>query len=257
MFAGLGYLIFYVYRNKKYWPAKIQLRHPPKSQLIREISYSVISILIFGGVITLTVMADEHGLTTSYQHIADRGIPYFIFSVVLMIFMHDTYYYWTHRLMHWKPLFRLAHCIHHLSTDPTPFSSYSFHPIDAIVQTLIIPIIVFTIPYHPYALITLGFYSIFLNVAGHLGFDFLPRGFATHKIYKWLNTATHHDMHHRLVKCNYGLYFNIWDRILKTNHPHYEENFDKITARRDQHRAEVLVDAVDDDCLILEHDEKV
>ena len=31
-------------------------------------------------------------------------------------------------------------------------------------------------------------------------------------------------MHHRLVKCNYGLYFNFWDRVMKTNHPHYEES---------------------------------
>jgi sterol desaturase/sphingolipid hydroxylase (fatty acid hydroxylase superfamily) len=41
-------------------------------------------------------------------------------------------------------------------------------------------------------------------------------------------------MHHRLTRCNYGLYFNIWDRLMKTNHPEYEKSYDKVIERREQ-----------------------
>jgi len=35
------------------------------------------------------------------------------------------------------------------------------------------------------------------------------------------------------VKCNYGLYFNIWDILMNTNHAKYYATFDEVTARRD------------------------
>ena len=39
-------------------------------------------------------------------------------------------------------------------------------------------------------------------------------------------------MHHTNVKYNFGLYFNFWDKIMHTNHPNYEDNFDKVIARK-------------------------
>jgi sterol desaturase/sphingolipid hydroxylase (fatty acid hydroxylase superfamily) len=35
-------------------------------------------------------------------------------------------------------------------------------------------------------------------------------------------------MHHRYVNYNYGLYFNIWDRLMGTNHPRYEEEYARL-----------------------------
>jgi len=151
-----------------------------------------------------------------------------------MIVLHDTYFYWTHRLMHWKPLFKLAHKTHHLSTNPTPFAAYAFHPIEALVEVGIIPLIAFTIPHHASAITIFSLYSLLLNVTGHLGYELFPKGFASHKLFKWHNTSTHHNMHHRLVKCNYGLYFNFWDRLMKTNHPHYEQSFNAVIETREQ-----------------------
>ena len=33
----------------------------------------------------------------------------------------------------------------------------------------------------------------------------------------WLITATHHQRHHDLYACNYGLYFRVWDRLCGTD----------------------------------------
>jgi len=41
-------------------------------------------------------------------------------------------------------------------------------------------------------------------------------------------------MHHRYVTCNYGLYFNLWDRLLGTNHPQYHQQFEAIKTRNNQ-----------------------
>jgi sterol desaturase/sphingolipid hydroxylase (fatty acid hydroxylase superfamily) len=238
LFTGIAYFFFYVWRRKHYRASKIQQRYPQNKQIIREIWYSVSTILIFGVVVVAVTWAGFQGYTRYYAHIADRGWPYFIFSIVLMIVLHDTYFYWTHRLMHWKPVFKRVHRTHHLSVNPTPFAAYAFHPIEAVVEIGIIPLIVFTIPYQGWAMLAFSIYTLLLNVMGHLGFELFPKGFASHRLFKWHNTATHHNMHHRLVKCNYGLYFNFWDRIMGTNHPEYEKTYDKVTDFREQAKAD-------------------
>jgi sterol desaturase/sphingolipid hydroxylase (fatty acid hydroxylase superfamily) len=237
LFAGSLYLFFYVWKNERYWRSKIQQRCPENKHVFREIGYSVITICIFGAVILSTIWAGKHGLTRVYPHISQHGSIYYILSIVLMIVLHDTYFYWTHRAMHWKPLFKWVHKTHHLSNNPTPFAAYAFHPAEAFVEVGIIPLIAFTIPHHPTAITIFGIYSLALNVVGHLGYELFPKGFASHFLFKWHNTSTHHNMHHRLVKCNYGLYFNFWDRVMGTNHPDYEKSFDEVIEQRQQAKA--------------------
>ncbi len=232
IFTGTFYLFFYVWKNKKYWAAKIQQRYPENKFIFNEMKNSFISILIFGAVILLVLWAGNNDLTLAYKQINRYGYAYYAISIVLMVILHDTYFYWTHRLMHWKPLFKIAHKTHHLSTNPTPFAAYAFHPIEAIIEVGIIPLIAFTIPYHVTALLIFTLYSLLVNVIGHLGFELFPKGFATNKIFKWHNTSTHHNMHHRLLKCNYGFYFNFWDRIMHTNHQDYESSFDLVVENR-------------------------
>jgi lathosterol oxidase len=233
MFTGIAYLIFYVWKHHYFWYSKIQQRYPDKEHIIREVVYSFFTIIVFGIVISLVGVAGKHGLTRVYPNINDKGYTYYIFSIVLMIFLHDTYFYWTHRLMHWKPLFKAVHRVHHLSINPTPFAAYAFHPLEAVVEIGIIPLIAFTIPHHTSAIVIFSLYSLLLNVMGHVGYELFPKGFASHKWFKWHNTSTHHNMHHRLTKCNYGLYFNIWDRLTGTNHAQYEKSFDEVALRRD------------------------
>ena len=64
-------------------------------------------------------------------------------------------------------------------------------------------------------------YMIVINVWGHLGYELMPAGFRHHWLMRWHNTTTHHDMHHRHVNANFSLYFNFWDRVMRTNHPDY------------------------------------
>lgn len=85
-------------------------------------------------------------------------------------------------------------------------------------------------------------YMTIMNVGGHLGFELLPHGFARHPLLSWHNTAVHHDMHHHRVHCNYSLYFNIWDRLMGTNHPDYVHEHDRITAGEDHEPAELGCD---------------
>ncbi len=47
-------------------------------------------------------------------------------------------------------------------------------------------------------------------------------------------------MHHKYFNYNYGLYFNIWDGIMKTVHPKYYETFAEVTSRLSDKEKEEL-----------------
>jgi sterol desaturase/sphingolipid hydroxylase (fatty acid hydroxylase superfamily) len=67
------------------------------------------------------------------------------------------------------------------------------------------------------------FFSLMIlwNVYVHVGMEFLPKRLAESFLGGWIGTPTHHNVHHRVFSGNYGLWFNIWDRLMGTNHPTY------------------------------------
>jgi lathosterol oxidase len=207
----------------------IQQKFPPVSRLRKEFIYSMSSMIIFS---LIGVFIHLSGGSKLYFDVDLRGWPYFFLSIALAILMHDTYFYWTHRLMHHPKLYKHVHFVHHQSTNPSPWAAYSFHPLEAIIQGMIGPIILFTLPIHVGALLVFGIYQITLNAFGHLSFELFPKGFATSKWVFWHNTTTHHNMHHRYFHWNLSLYFNFWDRLMGTLHPKYNEQFDEVTNRQ-------------------------
>jgi sterol desaturase/sphingolipid hydroxylase (fatty acid hydroxylase superfamily) len=42
-------------------------------------------------------------------------------------------FYFAHRLLHWPPLYELAHKLHHRNTNPGPWSGLSMHPIEHVI----------------------------------------------------------------------------------------------------------------------------
>lgn len=228
MFAGAAYLLFYVWFRRRVIGRKIQAAFPKSADVRREIAYSLLSFLVFCGAGLLTAIFHKLGWTHIYSRIGRHGWPYFWFSLVALIFLHDTWFYWTHRMMHWKPLFPYFHRVHHQSHNPTPWASFSFQPLEAVVQAMIFPLAALIMPLHPVVAVLWLLYMTLMNVFGHLGFEILPAGFVRNRFWRWHNTSVHHNMHHRYVHCNYGLYFNIWDRWMGTNHPRYEEEYDRV-----------------------------
>lgn len=232
LFAGIPYLLFYVIFQSRTFRMKIQQKVPKFKDIKREIFFSVTSIAVFSVISMITLYLIQNGSSNFYGDITEYGWIYFWGSIPTLIILHDTWFYWTHRAMHWKPVFKYVHLIHHKSTDPTPWAAFSFHPLEAIIQGIYLPLVIVLIPAHPAAILTWILYQFVLNMGGHLGFEMFPKGFTKSKLTFWHNTATHHNMHHKYFSCNYSLYFNVWDRLMGTNHPKYDETFEEVCERR-------------------------
>ncbi|MDZ4287696.1 MAG: sterol desaturase family protein, partial [Prosthecobacter sp.] len=86
-------------------------------------------------------------------------------------------------------------------------------------------------PMHPYAFGLFMIWQIVYNIAGHSGYEFHPSWIMKTPLRFLANTPTNHIMHHETLRGNYGLYFNIWDRLMGTNHANYEKRFHEVTTR--------------------------
>ena len=216
LIVGILYVLIYNKKKSQMMKYKIQKTFSPLSKIRKEIAYSTSTLIIYCTSSWAVYYFYELGLTKMYFKIDDFGIVYFFISIFIMIGIHDTYFYWSHRLIHIPKLFNTIHKVHHLSNNPTPWASFSFHPIEAIISIGYIPIIVFLLPCHPLALFVFLSIMLIISVVGHLGYEFFSNKFMNNYIGKWINPSTFHNFHHKKSNYNFGLYFTFWDRIMGT-----------------------------------------
>jgi sterol desaturase/sphingolipid hydroxylase (fatty acid hydroxylase superfamily) len=131
---------------------------------------------------------------------------------------HDAYFYWTHRFMHRRSVFKVVHLEHHRSHYPTAWTAFSFSPLEAIVEGSIHLLLAMVIPLHASVL---GAFIVWTNVYGallHCGCDvFFVRGAgAASWRARWLNGPVEHEAHHNGCDGNFALYFSLWDRVMGT-----------------------------------------
>ena len=198
-------------------------RHPElytglDKQIAMEIRWSLMSAAIYG--IPAGIVAwgwQNRGWTQIYEGVGDFSLWYLPLSVLLYLFAHDTWFYWTHRWMHTPRLFKAAHAVHHASRPPTAWAAMSFHPWEALTGAVVIPALVFMIPIHVGALGAVLSIMTVMGVTNHMGWEVFPRAVVNGPLGNWLITATHHQRHHAEYRGNYGLYFRFWDRICGTD----------------------------------------
>ena len=232
LLALIPFLIFYVFKRNSWQFKKIQNKFPKSYDYWRELGLSVSTSILFALIGYIVFLTPFSRFTQAYFEIDQYGWGYLWFSVVLTIFVHDTYFYWMHRAIHHKSLYRLVHRAHHLSTNPSPWAAFAFHPLEAVFEAVIIVLVAMIYPLHPLAI---GIFLLFMmgyNVYGHLGYELYPKKFATSFIGRWINTSVNHNMHHEYFTGNYGLYFLFWDRWMGTLRSDYEPKFTEVKSRK-------------------------
>jgi sterol desaturase/sphingolipid hydroxylase (fatty acid hydroxylase superfamily) len=189
-----------------------------KPQIGREIGWSLASAAIYGvpaGIVAWGWQAQ--GWTQIYTDPGTWPLWWMPVSVLLYLAAHDTWFYWTHRWMHRPRVFRALHAVHHASRPPTAWAAMSFSPLEALTGAVVIPALVFLIPIHAAMLgVVLGVMTV-MGVSNHMGWELFPRAVVHGPAGRWLITASHHQRHHDLCRCNYGLYFRFWDRMCGTD----------------------------------------
>ncbi|MEL6552346.1 MAG: sterol desaturase family protein [Cyanobacteria bacterium J06621_11] len=227
--SGSLYGFFFLRRTSSFEP--IATKHLKEDRSIRkvwtairhDVVLSLWSSAIFAICAAIMTSVYELGYTRLYLE-SDRYSGWYIaFSLGLVIFLQDTYFYFTHRLAHHPKCYRWLHKGHHHSNNPTPLTAFSFDPGEALLQAIYLMAAVCLIPMH----ITVLCAVVLVMTLGALIHHFSLRMFQPSALGSWLGSwmvgPMHHWFHHRKYNVHYGLYFTFWDKLLGTHHHGYED----------------------------------
>ena len=220
--AGIFHMIFYLKGTALERPRKIHPKAYPEGQFKMEIRWSIISSAIFALTFAIMIVMWQYGYTRIYLEINRYSWWYVPMSLALAMLLHETYYYWVHRWMHNPKWFKIIHKVHHDSYIPSPWTAFSFHPYEAALEAIILPLILLVIPLHPAVILIHLVLMTLSSVINHLDIEIYPKSWVRHPVFQWLIGATHHSLHHREFRTNYGLYFTFWDRWMKTESNKYK-----------------------------------
>lgn len=230
--AGIPFLLVYILFTHAFKKAKIQARYATKKDFLREVLHSVSSSIALSVIAALVLFTPFSKYTLVYQHLNHYPLWWIPVSVALALVVHDTYFYWMHRLLHHKAIFRFTHLVHHRSVNPSPWSAYSFHILEAITEGMVVVVLAFVLPMHPLAILMFTVSSLIINVYGHLGYEIMPKGLRRSFLFNIINTSVYHNLHHSKFKGNYGLYFRWWDKLMGTENPDYVKEYDRVQQQR-------------------------
>ena len=229
--------------------APVRWFRTPGPHAARDAARSLAPIAVKAGIFSLVEWLERQGWSWLYSGPLDtslRGWAYIALCVFLLDYLHDAWFYWTHRLLHVPFLYRHVHFIHHESREPTPFSGYSFHYAEAALVFANEVLVCFLFPLHAEFHRAYHLFMSLVHCGGHAGYEihpFIPtieqvvwvlaRGCA---LAPGLNTVLHHELHHKYPQGHYSLYFTHWDRLCGTEHLGYSAQAEAVWEARTAER---------------------
>ena len=227
--SGLFILLFQVLLKDQFIARKISKKLRPPGQSFQEIKWSAITSFIFGISGVAMIWMWQSGFSNIYTEINQYTLLWLPFSLLIALFIQETYYYWLHRWMHRPKVFRLVHKIHHDSIVTSAWTAFSFNPLESILQAFMVPFIILLLPMHVSIVFLMLIIMTVSATINHLDVEIYPKGFEKHWLGRWLIGATHHSQHHAKFLVNYGLYFTFWDKWMNTESPEFEKLFQEKT----------------------------
>jgi sterol desaturase/sphingolipid hydroxylase (fatty acid hydroxylase superfamily) len=203
---GGKWLLQWLHKKQLVSPVDNQALYP--GQIKTEVRNSLVSITIF----SLQGILIQQGIKYGWLHISFYTNWYCIPQMIILFLWNEVHFYFVHRLLHMPWLTRRVHWVHHHSKEPTVFSTFSFHWIEAF---LLGTVIIFPLAIYPFqlpALLFLPVMSIVLNTLGHCNYDLFPK-LAVNSVFKFSNR---HSMHHEKGRGNYGFMLPWFDNLFRT-----------------------------------------
>lgn len=120
-----------------------------------------------------------------------KGFFYFVLAMAGIPVWRSVHFYFAHRFLHFTPLYKQVHSLHHRNTDPEPFSGLCMHPVEHLYYySCVLPSVIFTLS--PYAFVWNGVHLLLSPAASHSGWE------------DHFQSDVFHYLHHRFFECNYA-----------------------------------------------------
>ncbi len=205
LFFGAWHLRLYVrkaqgtaFKFNPKWPDRDNKIFLFGNQTVDNIIWTFVSAVpIWTAYEVLTLWAFGNGYI---PYLSFNDHPYLFMAVMVAVVpFREVHFYVVHRLIHWPPLYRMIHKLHHNNTNPGPWSGLAMHPGEHLLYFSSV-LIHWIVPSHPvHALFNLVHLAL-SPAPGHVGFDKVVVGDD-----RVMGTHSHaHYLHHKYFRCNYA-----------------------------------------------------
>ena len=162
-------------------------------------------------------MAQFCGLSTSIPFPSPWTMTY---QIAIFFVMEDTWHYFFHQALHWGPLYKAIHKIHHQYSAPFGLAAEYASPIEVMILgfgTVSCPILwcAFTGNLHILTMYIWIVLRLSQAIDAHSGYEF---PWSLHHFLPFWAGADHHDLHHEKFIGNYSSSFRWWDYLLDTEY---------------------------------------
>ncbi|MEM6680255.1 MAG: sterol desaturase family protein [Pseudomonadota bacterium] len=201
--------------NARHPERRIQSRAP--SDRRTDIRQSLLSLLFIAAYVAagLWLQAQGWGLFSPW----DLGLLEVVVGFVVSLVIYDAWFYWAHRLMHTRALYRF-HAQHHVSIAPTPWSNNNDTMVGTFFEQSYFLVAPLVLPFPALVFVMHKIWDQVTGMIGHAGHEYFASPIARAP---WLGVCTvYHDQHHAQFRCNFANTFTFWDRLCGTLHPTYD-----------------------------------
>ncbi|KAL2267585.1 hypothetical protein VTJ83DRAFT_4862 [Remersonia thermophila] len=162
-----------------------------------------------------------HPLATYFG--MEYGLPFppwwkMAYQIAAFFVMEDAWHYWFHRALHYGPLYKSIHKLHHTYSAPFGLAAEYASPIEVMLLGFGVvgcPIVWVSVTGDLH-LVTMYLWIVlrlFQAIDAHSGYDF---PWSLRRILPFWAGADHHDLHHERFIGNYASSFRWWDYFLDT-----------------------------------------
>ena len=177
-------------------------------------------------VVTFWIYANGHVAIPAI----DAHPVYFLVCIYGTFVWGTIHFYLGHRLLHWQPLYRISHELHHRNMNTGPWTGVSMHPLEHLVYFSVFPL-VWLVPVHPVIIVLLSLYMLVGPAPSHSGFNFLE--------VKGLRLPTgdwFHQLHHQYFNFNFGNTLSPLDKVFGSWHSGSKDSLQAQKERMRQQR---------------------
>jgi sterol desaturase/sphingolipid hydroxylase (fatty acid hydroxylase superfamily) len=232
--TSVWHLRLYVQRAQgthyKYSPRWLGTNNPNflfQNQLYDNVFWTIASAVpVWTAYEAVTLWACANGLVRTVEW---SGHPaYCLLILALTPLVHEIHFYLIHRAIHWGPLYRSVHHLHHKNVNPGPWSGLAMHPIEHLLYFSGV-LLLWLVPSHPLNVVFYLQYAAFAPSQGHAGFDRV----VLNKAHEWILSCDsyYHFLHHKYFEVNYGDPLLAFDKWFGTFHDGSKEAQDQLSER--------------------------
>jgi sterol desaturase/sphingolipid hydroxylase (fatty acid hydroxylase superfamily) len=157
------------------------------------------------------------------------GMHIIIRDFVCAVAVNDTLFYWAHRMLHHKSIYKYIHKQHHMFKVNVGFSAEYANPIEDVFAN-IIPTMIAVLLLGSHAVVVCAWLVIRVSetLDAHSNFDF---PFSPFSYFSWQGGARRHEFHHSHNVGCFGSFTTFWDKIMGSDQAFLKHNEERLAVQ--------------------------